>query len=121
MLAADGVRRSALWLGVAMNGTVLPADARRWARCRVATALVAWTLVQRHGEPAQALTTPRAAHLPGRPTASGKSALALQLADALRGATVEIISVDSAQVYRGMDIGTAKPERGRARARCRTT
>jgi tRNA dimethylallyltransferase len=41
------------------------------------------------------------------PTAAGKSALALTLADAL-GA--EIISVDSAQVYRGMDIGTAKPD-----------
>ena len=40
------------------------------------------------------------------PTASGKSALALALAEAL-GA--EIVSVDSAQVYRGMDIGTAKP------------
>jgi len=49
------------------------------------------------------------------PTASGKSALALQVADALHG-KVEFISVDSAQVYRGMDIGTAKPdaaERGR--------
>lgn len=40
------------------------------------------------------------------PTASGKSALALTLAESL-GA--EIISVDSALVYRGMDIGTAKP------------
>jgi tRNA dimethylallyltransferase len=40
------------------------------------------------------------------PTASGKSAIALQLA-ARR--PVEIISLDSAQVYRGMDIGTAKP------------
>ena len=40
------------------------------------------------------------------PTASGKSALALPLAEAL-GA--EIVSVDSAQVYRGMDVGTAKP------------
>jgi tRNA dimethylallyltransferase len=40
------------------------------------------------------------------PTASGKSALALPLAEAL-GA--EIVSVDSAQIYRGMDIGTAKP------------
>ena len=40
------------------------------------------------------------------PTASGKSALAL--AAALRW-PVEIISVDSAQVFRGMDIGTAKP------------
>ena len=41
------------------------------------------------------------------PTASGKSALALELAQRLRG---EIVSVDSAQVYRGMDIGTAKPD-----------
>jgi len=40
------------------------------------------------------------------PTASGKSAIALELAQAL-GA--EIVSVDSALVYRGMDIGTAKP------------
>ncbi len=40
------------------------------------------------------------------PTASGKSALAMALADRL---PIEIISVDSAQVYRGMDIGTAKP------------
>lgn len=40
------------------------------------------------------------------PTGSGKSALALQVAEQL---PVEIISVDSAQVYRGMDIGTAKP------------
>lgn len=45
------------------------------------------------------------------PTASGKSALALALAEALatRGQAVEIISVDSALVYRGMDVGTAKP------------
>ncbi|HVF64927.1 MAG TPA: tRNA (adenosine(37)-N6)-dimethylallyltransferase MiaA [Casimicrobiaceae bacterium] len=41
------------------------------------------------------------------PTATGKSDLALALADALNG---EIVSVDSAQVYRGMDIGTAKPD-----------
>ena len=40
------------------------------------------------------------------PTASGKSAIAMRLA---REMPVEIISVDSAQVYRGMDIGTAKP------------
>jgi len=40
-------------------------------------------------------------------TASGKSALALELAR--RGPTFEIVSVDSMQVYRGMDIGTAKP------------
>jgi tRNA dimethylallyltransferase len=41
------------------------------------------------------------------PTASGKSATALELAALL---PVEIVSVDSAQVYRGMDIGTAKPD-----------
>jgi len=41
------------------------------------------------------------------PTASGKSALALALAER---AAAEIVSVDSAQVYRGMDIGTAKPD-----------
>lgn len=40
------------------------------------------------------------------PTASGKTALALDIA---RRVPVEIISVDSALVYRGMDIGTAKP------------
>lgn len=40
------------------------------------------------------------------PTASGKSALAMQLAEKI---PLEIVSVDSAQVYRGMDIGTAKP------------
>ncbi|MEP6609143.1 MAG: tRNA (adenosine(37)-N6)-dimethylallyltransferase MiaA [Burkholderiaceae bacterium] len=40
------------------------------------------------------------------PTASGKSALAMQLAEEI---ALEIVSVDSAQVYRGMDIGTAKP------------
>jgi tRNA dimethylallyltransferase len=40
------------------------------------------------------------------PTASGKTGLGVELADSLKG---EIISVDSALVYRGMDIGTAKP------------
>jgi tRNA dimethylallyltransferase len=51
------------------------------------------------------------------PTASGKSAWAMQLAQAVGTALcgsaatppVEIVSVDSALVYRGMDIGTAKP------------
>ena len=42
------------------------------------------------------------------PTASGKTAAALALAQQL---PLEIISVDSALVYRGMDIGTAKPSR----------
>ncbi|MBO7524768.1 MAG: tRNA (adenosine(37)-N6)-dimethylallyltransferase MiaA, partial [Verrucomicrobia bacterium] len=40
-------------------------------------------------------------------TAVGKSKLALQLCHYLRG---EIISVDSMQVYRGLDIGTDKPD-----------
>jgi tRNA dimethylallyltransferase len=40
------------------------------------------------------------------PTACGKSALAMALAERVG---LEIVSVDSAQVYRGMDIGTAKP------------
>lgn len=40
------------------------------------------------------------------PTASGKSAVALELAEQLNG---EIITADSMQVYRGLDIGTAKP------------
>jgi len=42
------------------------------------------------------------------PTACGKTGLALELA---REFPVEIVSMDSAQVYRGMDIGTAKPDR----------
>lgn len=41
------------------------------------------------------------------PTASGKTALAIEL---VRHLPCEIISVDSALVYRGMDIGTAKPD-----------
>lgn len=40
------------------------------------------------------------------PTASGKTDLAFELAEHL---PVEIVNVDSTQVYRGMDIGTAKP------------
>ena len=48
------------------------------------------------------------------PTAAGKSAIALLLAEKIGG---EVLTVDSMQVYRGMDIGTAKPtaaERARA-------
>jgi tRNA dimethylallyltransferase len=53
-----------------------------------------------------------APHRPGHlalvgTTASGKSAVALALAREL--GDVELVSVDSMQVYRGMDIGTAKP------------
>src|SRR5262245_52951470 len=49
------------------------------------------------------------------PTASGKTALALELAD---GHPVEIVSSDSLQVFRGLDVGSAKPstvERARVR------
>ncbi len=42
------------------------------------------------------------------PTASGKTALAVELAKELNG---EVVSCDSMQIYRGMDIGTAKPTR----------
>ena len=55
---------------------------------------------------AAASTLPPAIFLMG-PTASGKTDLAVALTERL---PCEIISVDSAMVYRGMDIGTAKPE-----------
>src|SRR2546421_10960410 len=57
---------------------------------------------------------PRPIFLAG-PTAVGKSEIALLLAEKIGG---EIISVDSMQVYRALDIGTAKPsaeERARVR------
>jgi tRNA dimethylallyltransferase len=47
------------------------------------------------------------------PTASGKTRLALALADAF---PIEVVSVDSAQIYREMDIGTAKPSLAERRA-----
>src|SRR3984957_15835464 len=56
---------------------------------------------------------PRRAILLMGPTGSGKSDLAMRLAETL---PLDIVSVDSAQVYRGMDIGTAKPDAA-ARAR----
>ena len=54
----------------------------------------------------------------GGPTATGKTGLSIALAERLldRGVPAEIISADSRQVYRGLDIGTAKAtvaERGR--------
>ena len=52
-------------------------------------------------------TTPPPAILLMGPTASGKTAVAVQLATTL---PCEIISVDSAMVYKDMDIGTAKPD-----------
>ncbi len=54
---------------------------------------------------AEAVTRPRLLCVTGL-TASGKSALSLELAEAL-GA--ELLSVDSMQVHRGLDVGTAKP------------
>ncbi|GMA37124.1 hypothetical protein GCM10025876_33280 [Demequina litorisediminis] len=42
-------------------------------------------------------------------TATGKSAISLALAEALGG---EIVNADAMQFYRGMDIGTAKAQRG---------
>ncbi len=51
------------------------------------------------------MPTPKAFTLLG-PTACGKTALALKIAETL---PVEIISLDSALLYTGMDIGTAKP------------
>jgi tRNA dimethylallyltransferase len=50
-------------------------------------------------------TVPEAVLIAG-PTCAGKTALALGLAERF---PVEIVSVDSAQVYRGMDVGTSKP------------
>lgn len=57
------------------------------------------------GEPAGLAEGPPLIFLMG-PTASGKTDLAIRLGKCL---PVDVISVDSSQVYRGMDIGTAKP------------
>ena len=56
-------------------------------------------------DPPSSILHPQPILLAG-PTAVGKSDVALSLAQQLGG---EIISVDSMQVYRGLDIGTAKP------------
>ena len=67
---------------------------------------------QHHSQPSR--PSPQLLLLAG-PTASGKSDVALVIAEHCRG---EIVSVDSMQVYRGLDIGTAKPapaERQRVR------
>ncbi len=51
------------------------------------------------------------------PTAAGKTALGAALARSLDG---EVVSADSMQIYRGMDIGTAKPTAAEMRG-CPTT
>ena len=43
------------------------------------------------------------------PTASGKTGILLELFNSQNGLKAEVVSADSMQVYRGMDIGTAKP------------
>ena len=92
-----------IWIGVSYNGTVYPLtldDLR--LRTRVGCDRVhAGAQGRRH----LGSWLMRDVLLLG-PTASGKSALAMQLAEKI---PLEIVSVDSAQVYRGMDIGTAKP------------
>src|SRR5438876_5364351 len=66
-----------------------------------------WSLPSLHDADDQAFSSMTPAILLMGPTASGKSAIALELAQLL---PVEIVSVDSAQIYHGMDIGTAKPD-----------
>ena len=58
------------------------------------------------GQNQQVNPLPPAIFLMG-PTASGKTGLAVDL---LQRLPIELISVDSALVYKGMDIGTAKPD-----------
>ena len=99
-----------------MDGTVFPLTNGIWFWSAI-IATTGWTLVQKYGDPAhgpassQLNETPWCLALVG-PTASGKSAAAMAIA---RRVPSEIISVDSALVYRGMDIGTAKPIRGGTR------
>lgn len=88
-----------------MSPSFVPAaEAAPPAAPRAATSTTLLTVSSTPLSPAPQLP-PRFVALAG-PTASGKTAAALALA---RLQPVEIISVDSALVYRGMDIGTAKP------------
>ena len=62
--------------------------------------------------PSAASSTPRVVSIVG-PTASGKTGLGIAIAKRLaaRGERAEIVNADAYQMYRGMDIGTAKPSR----------
>ena len=104
MLALTGAA-VALWLGQHLGATAgRSPTSPRWrdGRPDLAGGVDAGAAPRRGARMSHA---PRAMVLAG-PTASGKSALAMALADAV---PLEIVSVDSALVYRGMDIGTAKP------------
>jgi tRNA dimethylallyltransferase len=81
-----------------------------WRSCAMQSSGNAATAVRPETDPAPAPdrtapTRPPLVVILG-PTASGKTALAIQVARALDG---EIVSADSRQIYRHMDIGTAKP------------
>ncbi len=102
MLVATSI---GIWIGASYNGTVYPLTLTICA-CGLASAAIAFTLVRRDGDIDCAWLSAVDAVLLLGPTASGKSVLAMQLAERI---PLEIVSVDSAQVYRGMDIGTAKP------------
>ena len=100
-----------------MNGTVFPLTLGVGA-FGVCVALAAWTLVQRHGDrrvlPPAVVRGVSMASLCHRLAAhgGGQEPAAMAVAEALAATRpVEIVSVDSALVYRGMDIGTAKPGR----------
>ena len=91
-----------------------------YTRARVTDAAPHW-LTRRPGRrgspsrPAERGRRRRSDHLAlVGPTASGKSALALGVAAAL--GDVEIVSLDSMQVYRGLDVGTAKPTAAQRRS-----
>src|SRR5690606_22089462 len=83
---------------VARDAGPARAGARRPGRARLLTGAM--------GDRRPSAARPPAIALMG-PTASGKTALALEWGERLGG---EIISVDSALVYRGLDIGSAKPD-----------
>jgi hypothetical protein len=80
-----------------------------WVQVEIARSISSSCAVNNHD------TKPLAVAIMG-PTASGKTAAALAIAERIPS---EIISVDSALVYRGMDIGTAKPTKNWPP--CRTT